>query len=235
VASDAQVERVRRHLANCQGCAHTARELDLVARGVASLLPVPSMVDTEVVHRFGAFGRALGRLLPFWDTGETAAAAKAGAAGAAAAAGGGGAVTAGGSLAGLGAAKLGVAALCAAGGYAVCDQIGRFGGPLPRERHHPAATAKAPHRSPRSGRRSTPAARAPAPIVRAIRQAPSAKPPSAPTRPTAKPARSRSTPSRRSASTRASDEFGFETGGSSAGASSPTSGTAARAASARPT
>ena len=101
VAGGEQSERVRRHLTNCPACAQTARELERVARGVGALLPLPPTVDPEVVHRFGAVGRIFGRLLPFWDSGEGAAAAKAGAAAAA----GGGGITAGGSVVGLGAAK----------------------------------------------------------------------------------------------------------------------------------
>lgn len=99
--------------------------------GVGALLPVPPTVDPEVAHRFGILGRGLGRLLPFWDTGESAAAVKAGAAGAAAAGGTGAAAAGGGSLLGLGAAKVGIVALCAAGAassYVVCDQIGLFAG-----------------------------------------------------------------------------------------------------------
>lgn len=71
VTSDEQANRVRRHLSNCQACAHTARELELVARGVASILPLPPTLDAEALHRFGALGRALGRLLPFWDGGRS--------------------------------------------------------------------------------------------------------------------------------------------------------------------
>ena len=78
VAGGEQSERVRRHLTNCPACAQTARELERVARGVGALLPLPPAVDPEVVHRFGAVGRIFGRLLPFWDPGEGAAAAKAG-------------------------------------------------------------------------------------------------------------------------------------------------------------
>ena len=114
VAGGEQSERVRRHLTNCPACAQTARELERVARGVGALLPVPPTLDPEVVHRVGLFGRALGRLVPFWDVGEGAAAAKVGTAGAAATAGGAGAA-AGGSVLGFGAAKLGVTALCVAG------------------------------------------------------------------------------------------------------------------------
>jgi hypothetical protein len=148
VAGGEQSERVRRHLTNCPACAHTVRELERVARGVGALLPLPTAVDPEVVHRFGAVGRVLGRLVPFWDSGESAAAVKAGAAGAAAAAGGGG-ITAGGSVVGLGAAKLGVTALCLAGaadGYVVCDQIGCSAGRCRAS----ATTSRPPRTSPAS-------------------------------------------------------------------------------------
>ena len=229
VAGGEQSERVRRHLSNCPACAQTARELERVARGVGALLPLPPTVDPEVVHRFGAVGRVLGRLLPFWDTGESVAAAKAGAAGAAAAAGGGG-ITAGGSVVGLGAAKLGVTALCvagAAGGYVVCDQIGLFSGPLPRERHHIATTANAVRKAPPKRRAPSPAVtRAPAPITHTIRQ------PSATDTPSAH--RGSSTPAM-SPSHQASDEFGFEGAGGtkdSAPASSSPSSPSARTASA---
>ena len=172
VAGGDQSERVRRHLTNCPACAHTARELERVARGVGALLPLPPTVDPEVVHRVGAVGRVLGRLLPFWDTGESVAAAKAGAAAAA----GGGGITAGGSVVSVGAAKLGVTALCvagAAGGYVVCDQIGLFSGPLPRERPHVTTAAKAAHKAPPRRRAPSPAVtRTPAPITHTIRQPP---------------------------------------------------------------
>ena len=213
VAATERSARVRRHLANCPSCAHAARELERVARGVGALLPLPSTVDPEVVHRAGALGRALGRLLPFWDAGEGAAAAKAGAAGAAATAGGAGAATAGGSLAGFGAAKLGVAALCVAGatgGYVVCDQVGLFGGPLPRERHHRIArTAPVDHRAPRA-HVSSAAARSPAPVAHTITRPPAAG--------ALRASKSSSASSRRStpASGQASGEFGFEGSGAAA-------------------
>jgi DNA-directed RNA polymerase specialized sigma24 family protein len=230
VAHGEQSERVRRHLSNCSACAHTARELDRVARGLGALLPLPTTVDPEVVHRFGAVSRALGRLLPFWDSGESAAAAKAGAAGAAAAAGGGGAVTAGTSVLGLGAAKLGVTALCvagAAGGYVVCDQIGLFSGPVPRERHHIATTANVAHKSPTRRAASPAVIRAPAPITHTLRQAAATAAPSA---------SRRSSSSTASTSGQASSEFGFEGGGGTKGSapspSSSSSDLSARAASA---
>jgi hypothetical protein len=204
VAESEQSERVRRHLSNCPACAHTARELDRVARGVGALLPLPPTVDAETVHRFGALGRALGRLLPFWNSGETAAAVKAGAAGAAAA-GGGGAVGAGGSLAGLGAAKLGVAAPCAAGaagGYVVCHQIGVFTGPLPRKRHQVATAASAERKHHEQRTPSATVARTPAPITHTIRRPPAA---------TAGSPRAASSPSSsNSSAAQASSEFGFE-------------------------
>ena len=229
VAGGEQSERVRRHLTNCPACAQTARELDRVARGVGALLPLPPTVDPEIVHRFAAVGRIFGRVLPFWDSGESATAAKAGAAGAAAAVGGGG-ITAGGTVVGLGAAKLGVTALCvagAAGGYVVCDQIGLFSGPLPRERHHVTTTANAVHKAPPKRRAPSRAvARAPAPITRTIRQ---------PRATATSGARQRSSAGSASPSNQASSEFGFEGAGGtagSAGASSSSSSPSVRAASA---
>ena len=229
VAGGEQSERVRRHLTNCPACAQTARELERVARGVGALLPLPPAVDPEVVvHRVGAVGRIFGRLLPFWDSGEGAAAAKAGAA----AAGGGGGIAAGGSVVGLGAAKLGVTALCVAGaaggGYVVCDQVGLFSGPLPRERQHVTTTANAAHKAPLTRRVPSPAVtRAPAPISRTIR-----RPPATAT----SGARQRSSAASASPSNQASNEFGFEgaggTTGSAPASSSSSSSPSARAASA---
>jgi putative zinc finger protein len=218
VAEGEQSERVRRHLTNCPACAHTARELDRVARGVGALLPLPPTVDPEVVHRLGLVGRVLGRLLPVWDPGESAVAAKAATAGAAAA-GGGGAVTAGSSVLGLGAAKLGVTAVCVAaatGGYVVCDQMGLFAGQLPRERHHLASTANVAHRSPPRRAPSPAVIRAPAPITHTIRQAAATATPSVQQRPSA---------SSGSSSGQASSEFGFEGAGGTSG-SAPTPGVA---------
>ena len=229
VAGGEQSERVRRHLTNCPACAQTARELERVARGVDALLPVPPTLDPEVVHRVGLFGRALGRLLPFWDVGEGAAAAKVGTAGAAATAGGAGAA-AGGSVLGFGAAKLGVTALCvagAAGGYVVCDQIGVLSGPLPRERHHIGTTATAARKAPPKRRAPAPAVtRTPAPINHTIRQPPATATPGA---------RQRSSAASASPSSQASSEFGFEGAGGTTGAapaSSSSSSPSARAASA---
>ena len=227
VAEGEQSERVRRHLSNCQACSHTARELERVARGVGALLPVPPTLDPEAVHRFGALGRGLGRLLPFWDTGESAAAVKAGAAGAAAA-GGTGAVTAGGgSLLGVGAAKVGIVALCAAGaasGYVVCDQIGLFAGPVPRDRDRATATAAVAHKQ-RAKHTPSAVARTPAPVAHTIRRAAA----------TAGQRRSAASPSASSSSSgQASSEFGFEGAGgaqSSTPGSSSTSLGSARAAS----
>ena len=225
VAGGEQSERVRRHLTNCPACAQTARELERVARGVGALLPLPPMVDPEVVHRFAAVGRIFGRVLPFWDSGESAAAAKAGAAAAA----GGGGIAAGGSVVGLGAAKLGVTALCvagAAGGYVVCDQIGVLSGPLPRQRHHISTTATAARKAPPKRRAPSPAvARTPAPITHTIRQPPATA---------TSGAHPRSSAASASPSNQASSEFGFEGAGGTTGsapASSSSSSPSARAAS----
>ena len=229
VAGGEQSERVRRHLTNCPACAQTARELERVARGVGALLPLPPTLDPDVVHRVGLFGRALGRLLPFWDVGEGAAAAKVGTAGAAVTAGGAGAA-AGGSVLGFGAAKLGVTALCvagAAGGYVVCDQIGVLSGPLPRERHHISTTATAARKAPPKHQAPSPAVtRTPAPITHTIRQPPATA--------TSGP-HQRSSAASASPSNQASSEFGFEGSGGTTGsapASSSSSSPSARAASA---
>jgi hypothetical protein len=228
VAEGDQSERVRRHLSNCPACAHTARELERVARGVGALLPLPPATDPETVHRLGVVGRGLGRLLPFWDTGASAAAIKAGAAGAAAA-GGTGAVTAGGgSLLGLGAAKVGIVALCAAGaasGYVVCDQIGLFAGPVPRDRDRATVTAAAAHKQRAKHTPSAAVARTPAPVAQTIRRAAA----------TGGQRRSAASPPASSSSAgQASSEFGFEGAGaaqSSTRGSRPTSLGSARAAS----
>jgi DNA-directed RNA polymerase specialized sigma24 family protein len=228
VARGEQSERVRRHLTNCPACAHTARELERVARGVGALLPLPPTVDPEVVHRLGLVGRVLERLLPFWDSGESVAAAKAATAGAAAA-GGGGAVTAGSSILGLGAAKLGVTAVCVAaatGGYMVCDQVGLFSGPLPRERHHHVATTANLARKPPARHSRSPAViRARAPITHTIRQAAVTATPSVQHRPSASPG---------SSSGQASSEFGFEgAGGTKGSASAPRAASSSSRSSAR--
>jgi hypothetical protein len=228
VAEAEQAERVRHHLSNCHACVSTARELERVARGVGALLPVPPMVDPEVVHRLGVVGRMLGRLLPFWDSGEGVAAAKAGAAGAAAA-GGTGAAAGGASLLGVGTAKLGIVALCAAGaagGYIACDQIGLFTGPLPRERHQASSVAMATHkRATHTRPRATD--RAPVPVIHTISAT------GAPTT-TTRPRSSSQRPASSSSAGQASGEFGFEGAGSgqSAAPRSASSQPSARAASA---
>ena len=163
---------VRCLLANCPACPETACELERMVRGGGALLPLPPVVDPEVVHRFGAVGRVFGHLIPFWETGESGAAK----AGAAAAAGGGG-IAAGGSMVGLGAAKLGVTALCVAGvagGYVVCDHVGLLRGALLRERRHIGrTTANAAREAPPKRRAPSLAVTlAPAPITHTIASRP---------------------------------------------------------------
>lgn len=219
VASAEQAERVRRHLANCPGCAQTVAELDRVARGVASVLPVPVLADGELVHRLGLIGQALRRLLPFWDSGETATAAKASAAGAAAAAGGGAGLAGGGGAGlvgggatlGIGATKLGIAALCAAGAagsYAVCQQTGLLGLPTPAA-HHRVVTKATKHRhASKTHQRHRQTTHAP--VLATAAQAPQRVAPVTRSQAT-------STTHRSSAAAQASSEFGIErsAGGSS--------------------
>ncbi|MEN3281505.1 MAG: hypothetical protein V7607_2645 [Solirubrobacteraceae bacterium] len=229
VASARQSERVRRHLANCQACSRTAREIERVVRGAASLLPLPALEDAaHAHHHVGAVGRMLARLLSFWDGGEAAGAAKAGAAGAAAAAGGG---AAGGSLAGLGAAKLGVAALCvagAAGSVAVCDQAGLLH--RPSSAHGPASRSAGRDRPASSKRHaSTPRATPPS----AVRSAAAAAAASTKGSRAAHPAARSSLPT---SGAQAGGEFGFEGPGAKDGSStasrSSSSSSSSRAASA---
>ena len=229
VADGEQSERVRRHLTNCPACAHTARELERVARGVGALLPLPPTVDPEVVHRFGGGrSRVLGACCPSGTRARARRRPRLAPPGRRAAAGGG-AVTAGSSVLGLGAAKLGVTALCVAGatgGYVVCDQIGLFSGPLPRERHHVATTANAVRKAPPSaellaGGHAYPRADHPHHPPAARHRSPSAH--------------RGSSASSASSSGQASNEFGFEGAGGATGstpASSSSSSPSARAASA---
>jgi DNA-directed RNA polymerase specialized sigma24 family protein len=219
VASAEQTDRVRIHLANCPACAQTAAELGRTARGVASVLPVPAFDDGEFVHRLGVIAQALHRLLPFWDSGETATAAKTGAAGAAAAAGGGAGLAGGGGAGlvgggatlGIGATKLGIAALCAAGAagsYAVCQQVDLLGLPTPAA-HHRVVTKATKHRH-ASKTHQRPRQTTHAPVLATAAQAPQRVAPVTRSQAT-------STTHWSSAAAQASSEFGIErsAGGSS--------------------
>ncbi len=126
-STDEQTRRATAHLGNCTACSTQARALELAARRVAALLPLPGLVRVGVVGKLGgaifAIKRALGLLGGSAETGAAGVA-------------GGSAVGAG-----AGAIKIGVAAAClagAAGGYAICG-----GAPAGRPpAHRPSAAAR---------------------------------------------------------------------------------------------
>lgn len=129
-ASDAQRERAELHLSTCIGCARMVSDAAIAARRIGALLPpIPVLRDDDAPNRLVALFGHIRRLLPGGGSehADAALAAKAGAAGAAGAASATGSTLAGGGLAGAGALKVGVAALCAAGAVgtvAVCERAG---------------------------------------------------------------------------------------------------------------
>ena len=118
VAQDQVLARARTHVANCPTCARMVGDLDRAARSVAALLPMPGPVA------LGSGGLAV-KLTGVWAAVRRAATiarhplAETGASS--------GTGVAGGSLASVGALKVGIAAVCvagAAGSYAVCARLG---------------------------------------------------------------------------------------------------------------
>ncbi len=118
VAEDRALVRARAHVANCPTCARMVGDLDRAAHSVAALLPIPGPVA------LGSGGLAV-KLAGVWAAARRAATivrhplTELGA--------GGGTGVAGGSLASVGALKVGIAAVCvagAAGSYAVCAHLG---------------------------------------------------------------------------------------------------------------
>ena len=117
VAEDQALARARAHVANCTVCARMIGDLDRAARSVAVLLPVPGAVAlgggaaVKLMGLWAALRRATSALRhPLAELGTR-----------------GGAGVAGGSAAGVGALKVGIAAVCvagAAGSYAVCARLG---------------------------------------------------------------------------------------------------------------
>ena len=118
VAEDEALTRARVHVGNCPTCARMVGELDRAARSVAALLPIPGPVvlgGGGVAMKLAAVWTAVRRAAtivrhPLAETGMSS-----------------GPGVAGGSLAGVGALKVGIAAVCvagAAGGYAVCARLG---------------------------------------------------------------------------------------------------------------
>ena len=149
VAAGECLTRARAHVSNCPACARMVGDLDRAARSVAALLPPPGVVV--------AAGGLAAKLAAAWAGGRRAAAllrhplAETGA--------GGGAAVAGGGAAGVGALKLGLAAVCvvgAVGSYGVCARLGVVPG---MGLLHPPAlvkSARAPVRPHRHARPSAP-------------------------------------------------------------------------------
>lgn len=155
--------RARTHVANCTACARMIGRREQSARRLTALAPAP-----------GAWLAA--RLTGAWSSVRRAASAArhpfstAG--------GSGGAGVAGGSLAGAGAVKVGIAALCVAGtvgGYAACAHLGvlaSLAGSLPTPHHHGGAVRKravvphvvAVHRRARTVPPTTRSTRGPSPV-----------------------------------------------------------------------
>jgi DNA-directed RNA polymerase specialized sigma24 family protein len=144
VADGEALARARAHLANCTPCARMLADVERSAKSVAALLPLPAAAAAGA--RFaGLLGmaRRAGAVIrhPFAEAGAS-----------------GGAGVAGGSLAGAGALKVGIAAVCvagAAGGYAACAHLGVLAGlglsppstPIHRTHHQPhRVTVVATHR-----------------------------------------------------------------------------------------
>jgi DNA-directed RNA polymerase specialized sigma24 family protein len=145
VAGEEALARARAHVANCQPCARMAADLNRAARSVSALLPFPG---AAVAAKLSGIWAGLRRVLaiarhPLAETGSTGVGA------------------AGGSIASVGALKVGIAVVCvagAAGGYAVCA---RLGGLPPAGASRPPAHTIAihPHSHARAAQesRSTPA------------------------------------------------------------------------------
>jgi DNA-directed RNA polymerase specialized sigma24 family protein len=149
VAEGEGLARAKAHVANCRSCARAAGELNRAARSVEAVLPLPFAIAGSIWSKLGAVVSAARRVAgvvrhPLTETGY------------------GGVGAAGGSVASLGALKVGIAVVCvagAAGGYAVCAHLGILSppgfGPHPRQfvRAHapPSRHRRASHAASRSG------------------------------------------------------------------------------------
>jgi DNA-directed RNA polymerase specialized sigma24 family protein len=157
VASASQAARARSHLSNCTPCARHFRELSRATEGIAALLPPPVAVGGALAKILALLGllRQLwpwaGRAPAHSGAGALPGAGAVGAAGVGGTAGAGAAFGVGGSALGVGALKVGLAAVClagAAGGYAVCHQAGLIpGAGHPRGGHHARGRAARTHTS----------------------------------------------------------------------------------------
>jgi hypothetical protein len=182
VASDHGLARARAHVANCPTCARMVGDLDRAARSVAALLPPPVLagIGGGVAAKLAGVWTALRRAgtvvrHPLAELGGST-----------------GAGVAGGSMAGVGALKVGLAVVCvagAAGSYAVCARLGVLPGlgyprhqliaprPAARRRVRPAERARArvtsrpeSRRTPKAAATTVTTATTSAPIV-AVRPA----------------------------------------------------------------
>jgi len=170
VAERESLARARGHVANCPSCARMVGDLDRAARSVAALLPLPGAIAVGggVAVKLAGVCAALRRTAsvvrhPLAETGA-----------------GGGAGLAGGSMAGVGALKVGLAAVCvagAAGSYAVCARLGVLPGVglvHPPPAHIATGRRRTParisHRAARAAVTTAPASSSvvtsPAPVVR---------------------------------------------------------------------
>ena len=114
-AEGVELDRAKAHIANCRACARMAGELDRAAHSIAAVLPLPAvLIGGSVWSKLAALvsgGRRAAAILrhPLAETGYSSVGAT------------------GGSLASLGALKVGMAVVCvagAAGSYAVCAHLG---------------------------------------------------------------------------------------------------------------
>jgi hypothetical protein len=137
-AAGGALERARTHVSNCRNCARMIGELG--RNGHSALLPLPAAlaggIGAKLTGAYAALRRALGFVRH-----PIAGASRSGGTG-----------VAGGSLAGAGALKVGIVAVCvagAAGSYAACSHLGVLPAlGLAQVRHHAGhhRTPTAPHR-----------------------------------------------------------------------------------------
>jgi hypothetical protein len=114
VAEGNALTRAKVHLTNCQSCARMAGDIDRSTRSIAAVVPLPAALAGGVWMRLSGIWSGLRRAFaiarhPLAETSY------------------GGVGAAGGSMASLGALKVGIAVVCvagAAGGYAVCSHLG---------------------------------------------------------------------------------------------------------------
>ena len=125
VAVGPALTRAKVHLTNCQSCARLAADKDRAARSMAAVSPIPAALAGGVWFRLCGGYAGVRRVFAFarHPLAETSY---------------GGAGAAGGSMASLGALKVGIAVVCvagAAGSYAVCAHLGVLP-PLGLVQHH---------------------------------------------------------------------------------------------------